>query len=252
MKKHIDKKQFQTGMGRKLNSAFSHIYFRIFLVLISIIIASLVIGVAGIFSDRLHDVLRGSAPEESSSFLFVDVPLSHSNAQAIYALRKKGIVSGFADSKFRPEDKITRAELVALIVKSKSANPHGLTNSYCFNDVQKQWYSNYVCHAKTKGWVSGNADGTFKPDENVNRAATYKLLMGAFNVGPASEDAFEVMKIYNDVDKEDWFAPYVYAAFKKGWVEKNPQNNFHPYEELNRAQVAELLFKVISSEMPLL
>jgi hypothetical protein len=251
MKKSSRKKKPRIQMRRNLRHAISHIYFRIFLVFMSLIFASLVIAVVSIFSFQFQDVMRGAAPENNSSEIFEDVSSWHPNARAIYALKKKGIISGYADSKFRPDDKITRAELVALIEKSKGASPHGLLNSYCFKDVQKQWYANYVCHAKNKGWVSGKGDGTFGPDEYVNRAAAYKLLLGAFNVDVDTEDVGDVAKIYNDVGGEDWFAPHVYSAFQKGWVEKNADNNFYPYEELNRGQVAELLFKVISSEMPL-
>lgn len=252
MKKTSRKKGPKIRIRRNIRHAISHIYFRIFLGFMSLIVASLVIAGVSIFSYQFQGVMRGAAPEESPSEAFEDVPLWHPSAQAIYALRKKGVISGYDDSTFRPDEKITRAELIVLIEKSKGASPHGLLNSYCFTDVQKQWFSNYVCHAKNNGWVSGKEDGTFGPDENVNRAAAYKILLGAFGVNPEGGEVGDIASIYNDVDSGEWFAPYIYAAFQKGWVEKNADNNFYPYEELNRAQVAELLFKVMSSEMPLL
>ncbi len=88
-------------------------------------------------------------------------------------LAKYGIIKGYSDNTFKPNESVTRAEFVAMTVRFNAL----------FNDVKKGSYtvkytdvaSNYwaysdIAYAKHAGWLNGYADGTFKGDNAITRA----------------------------------------------------------------------------------
>ncbi|MFC1750865.1 S-layer homology domain-containing protein [Pseudomonadota bacterium] len=231
-------------MRKIVKHTFAHMYFRIALVLFAVIFASLVVAVVGIFSYKFQDAIHGAASDTVDQEFFTDVSSDHSNAKEIYFLKRKGIVNGYSDGSFKPDAKVTRAEIIALIVKSKGARPHGLLNSHCFSDVQDQWYAKYICFAKNKGFVSGYDDGSFHPDENVDNVAAYKMLLEGFKV--------DLLRGSADEENESWYTVYVNTAIREGWISPGNYDSSTLEEELSRSDLAELLFKVVSSKMPLL
>ncbi len=81
-------------------------------------------------------------------------------------LAAKGIVSGFDDNSFKPDNSITRAEYVKLIIDAL-----GISKTYnvYFEDVAEDaWYYPYVSAAKENGIVSG-FDGKFNPGAEITR-----------------------------------------------------------------------------------
>lgn len=84
--------------------------------------------------------------------------------------------------------------------------------------------------------VSGNPDGTFHPDALVNRAEFTTLLL-RFKNEPV--DANE-KNCFPDVLNQ-WFAPAVCTAKKRGFVAGHPDGTFHPSDPVNAAEVAKMI-----------
>ncbi len=114
--------------------------------------------------------------------VFKDVPLDDANASAIAYLKKKGLIKGFKDGSFKPDDPIKREEFIKLVVTAKSIDPHPVSNSYCFKDVAQQWFASYVCYAKNKGWVKGYDDGSFGVGKNITAKEALMIVMKSFGV----------------------------------------------------------------------
>ncbi|MEX1029598.1 MAG: N-acetylmuramoyl-L-alanine amidase [Paenibacillaceae bacterium] len=83
---------------------------------------------------------------------------------------KLGIISGFEDGTIRPNDPISRAEMVVLFDKlALSATPTLITNQ--FVDVPEQsWYASSVYKMKELGYVHGLTDTSFAPNRQMSRA----------------------------------------------------------------------------------
>ncbi len=94
-------------------------------------------------------------------------------------LAKYDIIKGYTDGTFKPDDKVTRAEFVAMSVRY-----YGLFNdvedtSYTVNytDLSKNyWAYNDIALAKNIGWLNGYADGTFRGDNNITRAEVVTIV----------------------------------------------------------------------------
>jgi hypothetical protein len=192
------------------------------------------------------DSLRPAAGEdifsgEVGGYVFADVEGSNPHAYALAYLKSRGVVRGYADNTFRPDDLIKRSEVVKLVVGAKHIYPHSVVYSYCFNDVANEWFAPYVCFAKKREWVSGSGDNIFSPEKNVKGAEVLKIIMEAYNV--------EVNTDTEEGSDEPWYNPYVDVAKDRGWIEEDKNYRFNPEAEMTRSEVAEILFRVIVSEI---
>ena len=101
---------------------------------------------------------------------------NHWSREYVQILSDKGIVSGFEDNTFRPENYVTRAEYIKLAVCALGMS---LTSNRYFNDVADgDWYFKYVSCAKDNGMADG-FDGNFRPDELITREDAAVILYRA-------------------------------------------------------------------------
>ena len=184
-----------------------------------------------------EDIFSG----EVDGYVFADVEGTHSHAYALTYLKSRGVVRGYADNTFRPDDLIKRSEVVKLVVGARHIYPHSVVYSYCFSDVANEWFAPYVCFAKKREWVGGSGDDMFNPEKNVKGAEVLKIIMEAYNV--------EVNSDIEEGSDEPWYNPYVDVAEGRGWIEKDENFKFDPEAEMTRSEVAEILFRVILSEL---
>lgn len=86
--------------------------------------------------------------------------------------------------------------------------------------------------------IQGYSDGTFKPDNEINRAELVKVLVESAGMTP-SHHTFG--NCFTDVG-EEWFAPYVCYAEWAGWVEGYSDGSFKPAQTVNKVEALKLLF----------
>lgn len=153
---------------------------------------------------------------------------NHWAKEFIEALVQKGIITGYPDGTFRPDQPVNRAELVTLALKAFGHEVESKTTRKPFKDVKTdQWYTPFVSRAKQSAIISGYSDKTFRPEKNVNRAEGLKILLNA--AGTLQTDIPEVETSYADVAKESsknspWFSAFVYEASKKEIIQGYEQS----------------------------
>jgi hypothetical protein len=115
---------------------------------------------------------------------FSDVPKTHTFYEYIETAFNRGIISGYGDGTFRPDNNVTRAQLCKIIVLAQqweidtSGGPH-------FTDVQpSHLFYGYIETAYHHGIISGYGDGTFRPDNSATRGQICKIVYNAIT-GPA-------------------------------------------------------------------
>lgn len=145
--------------------------------------------------------------------IFRDIRDNHPNELAINHLANEGVVQGYADKTFGPDNEITRAELTKMIVASINKGDLSIYKN-CFPDVKEEWFAEYICFAKENNWVSGYEDGKFKPSDKINRAEALKIIYEG--LVPSSIDDFpeSIKDLYTtDVSENEWFYKY-FVYFK--------------------------------------
>ena len=117
---------------------------------------------------------------------FIDVDYGNNNKDAIDYIREQGIVNGYEDGTFKPQNTINRAEFTKIIVVSQF---HELEIKHCplsslkFSDVKKtDWFAPFICVAKVNGLIKGYDDGTFKPNKEIVFTESAKIISQAFDL----------------------------------------------------------------------
>lgn len=98
---------------------------------------------------------------------FSDVPDDAWYATAVKTLASLGMMDGYPDGTFRPDEPITRAEF-ATVGLAFAYDPMDASCSY-YDVSANAWYYTYVAQASTYGWIGGYPDNTFRPGNNITR-----------------------------------------------------------------------------------
>ena len=174
---------------------------------------------------------------------FSDVSSTYKNSNAIDYLQEAGVINGYSDGTFKPENSVNRAELLKILIEGKGINTDESKHKNCFSDVTEEWFAKYICYAKEQGWVSGYADGTFKPAQTVNKVEVIKMLVNSQGYEiPESVTAF----MFADIDNLAWYASYVWVAKNKGLLEE--EDWFYPEEGMKRSGISENIYRTIIVE----
>ena len=169
---------------------------------------------AAIFA-RLISEQKGEKISGKSDF--ADVKSSEWHSKFIGYIEKYGIIKGYDNNTFKPDENISRAEFVAMTVRFNSL----------FNDVKKGSYtvkytdvaSNYwaysdIAYAKHAGWLNGYADGTFKGDNAITRAEVVTVVNKA--TGRTADEGYinqnlSLLNKFTDLKNNSHWAFYAIA-----------------------------------------
>lgn len=138
----------------------------------------------------------------------------------------------------KPDNKITRAEFVTLLVRTL-----GLTSDKpgkTFIDVSKDdWFYEYVSTANALGIVKGINSQEFAPNRNVQRDEMAVMIIRAFQNTLTLTDT----KInFKDVPANWWAKPEIDQAVKAKIINGYSDNTFRPKAPATRAEAVKMLF----------
>lgn len=192
-----------------------------------LIVSGIFLQAAVAFAGSFSDVAEGS---------FYYVPIEN--------LKALGIVKGYDDGTFKPDQPVNRAEALKMILKGRGLTiDPGLYSTGLTDVALDVWYAGYVMEGMLRGIVQGNPDGTFAGARNVNKAEFLKMTLKAFEISAAEPPAGTL--IAADVKSSDWFARYLWYARNTGIVFPNLDNKLEPGKNLTRAECVEILFKMM-------
>ncbi len=186
--------------------------------------------------------VKAQAPILPQVEKFSDVSAHWAKAY-IDELVSAGIINGYEDKTFRPDDLITRAEAIKLIVCAMNLQPTqapGLP----FNDNSNipSWAAGYIEVALKKGITNGYDDNTFKAMQNVSREELSVLAIRAFGISKQGEILIDF------VDKNDisnWALDYINIATGLGIITGYEDNTFKPNSKVTRAEALAIVVKSI-------
>ncbi len=151
---------------------------------------------------------------------FSDVDTAFHEYTAINWLEDQGVVEGYSDMTFKPDQPVNRAEFLKMLYETIGMK--GKTPTLPFPDVPyNTWYTKYVQEAYSTGVIQGYPDGYFRPDNQINVVEALKIIDEAF---------FDVNKLYGDgtgvnycpngfftenpmdIDQKAWYNKYAQVA----------------------------------------
>ena len=185
--------------------------------------------VATIFFRLLTDETREANMTKSNSYN--DVKDGDWFCCAVSTLSKMGIIKGYEDGSFKPNDPISRAEFAAIAARF---DPDGDKTPATFADVTSHWAKDEISIAATHGWIKGYEDGSFKPDQKITRAETMTLVNRVLNRLPeAKDDLHKDMKTWVDnMDETAWYYLAVQEATNSHYFKNKTGTKFEQWTDL--------------------
>ncbi|KIL41848.1 hypothetical protein SD70_04325 [Gordoniibacillus kamchatkensis] len=113
--------------------------------------------------------------------MYSDVTNADWGAGEIEAVSKAGIMNGYPDGTFRPNQPITREEMAATVARLKQLQSKGMD---AFSDITDSWARESINAANQAGFIAGYANGTFRPKANSTRAEVVTMINHLANRGP--------------------------------------------------------------------
>jgi len=198
----------------------------------------LLVGIAP--SALAQAVATTSSGTQMVSAGFSDVNRTHTNYTSITYLSQNGVIGGYDDGTFKPDNAINRAEVLKIILKGSGIEANESFGGH-FPDVNEgDWFAPFVMKARALGFVKGNdADGTFAPGRQVNMAEFLKMLLVANGIDVS---AFEGKQVAMNIPLDAWYANYVNYAVALGIAPRDGDGNVDAARPLTRGEVIDMMY----------
>lgn len=176
---------------------------------------------------------------------FSDIPAGHPFYAAIESLKNLGVVKGYTDGTFRPDQAVNRAEALKMVLLTAQIQIFPGLYQTDFPDVAlSDWFSGYVFYGQNLKVINGNPDGTFAPARQVNKAEFLKMAVLTFGIDISPYKTVQFALARDIVNVSEWYVPYFNYAKTAGIVLPTIENLLEPGKDLTRAECAEILYKM--------
>ena len=184
---------------------------------------------------------------------FPDVADNYWAAPQIKELSEQGVIIGYPDGTFKPDDNVTRAEFASMAIKALGQQNTKVVQPVKFSDIDTEyWAYDAIQKAIYFDLVSVPEEGElFRPDDSVSRAESLSVAVNALTTEQISEQkAKEVLeKVYIDTHTiPEWFLIPAGKAEILGMMVIMPSADKAKVEAerpATRAEVAAILFKMM-------
>ncbi len=174
------------------------------------------------------------------SFAYTDTQ-NHWAEKQINNFSVNGIISGYLDNTFRPNNNMTRAELVSVINRLLSNKVQ--STKYVPDINSKDWYYIDVKKAIASGILEGDASGNVRPNDLITREEAICIIQRA--IVPLSEDS--IVPKYSDYeDVAKWARGAVNTFIQKKYINGYKDNTIRPKDNITRAEVVTIISNIIN------
>jgi len=130
---------------------------------------------------------------------------------------------------------------VILLIAGLFVNQAGFVSAVSFSDTNSHWAEEIIEKYTTKGYISGYADGSFKPDREISRAEFVSMVNKVFLI-PNSNNGVK----FSDVTSSDWFYSDVKNASADGYILGYNDNTFRPNNLVTRQEACVIIYRLLS------
>jgi subtilisin family serine protease len=181
----------------------------------------------------------------AASPMFTDTA-THWADEFISVLAIEGIMSGYPDGRFRPNDGATRSQFAALLLKA--FNPAPIRDAIAFTDVPaNHWAASAIARIYRGGFMAGTAANRFEPDAPVTRLQVAVAIATGLKW---PEESPEYLDVFRDrVDIPAWAWGRVAAiALRRVPVNHPRADLLAPNRPATRAELAGFVHQALVAE----
>jgi len=187
------------------------------------------------FSDL--EAIYSDKYEQSS---YIDIKTGHWANDSIQYLNKSGLIKGYPNGTFKPNDSLTRAEAASLIARTLNLTS---TKPNPFSDVNENNFAyDDIAAVAEKGIVVGREKGMFYPNGALTRAEMSSILSRAFDLTKKTNQP----KQFSDVHPSHWAYDSIIQIVESELTSGYPDGTFKPSNKITRAEFSVFLAKVLN------
>ncbi|WP_419961313.1 S-layer homology domain-containing protein [Psychrobacillus sp. BM2] len=170
---------------------------------------------------------------------FTDILNNNPYITEINYLTSNGVITGYKDGTFKPNNDITRknaAVIISRIMKDIDLNKVTDPN---FKDVPKTHpYYKEIAAVANLGIVNGKENGYFDPNGKLTRAQMAKILVNAYNLSGTTD------KKFTDVPSKHWAANDINILTATGVTTGFNDGTFKPETPISRMHFSVFLYRI--------
>ena len=160
----------------------------------------------------------------------------------IIKLGEKSITTGYPDGGFHPLESIERGAMAAYLYRLAGSPEFEAPAESPFSDVPTTHpFYKEIAWLKATGITTGWEDGTFRPEESINREA-----MAAFFYRAAGSPEVQQKATFTDVSENPFAKEISWFQFSKlstGW----PDSTFRPHDSVKRDAMAAYMMRYMGN-----
>lgn len=164
----------------------------------------------------------------------------------LYAFAEQGLLQGYGDGTYRPDEPMTRAQFAALVNRVTGLTAQADLSGY--TDVPEDaWYAPELAKALAAGYLQGTSDTTLSPETPVTREQAVTLLSRLLGLRADQADVDALNRYADGTRVSDWAVDAFAAMVREGYVEGMTGNTLSPDTVLTRAQGVTLLSRTMEA-----
>ena len=180
---------------------------------------------------------------------FYDLSSSHWAYDTIIKMKNAGILNGYEDGSFKPDQEVTREEFTQMMLKITKTTSLDIDKIQNYFDVSSERWSYKAVQAFGSS-IKESSDGYvyFYPTRQIQRQEVAKIVSDYYGLDNNNLDSrdnliskFNVRDSYS-IDLE--YADAVYNVYENGFMKGMSETEFSPTTSLTRAQAATLLSRI--------
>lgn len=173
-----------------------------------------------------------AAPTAEAAKSFPDVKKGEYYYDAVMELSERGVIKGFPDGTFKPNQSVTRGQAAKIIAGVLGLDTKNVKNPG-FKDVSvSNEYFGAIAALENAGIISGYPDGTYRPTAPVQRNHMAKIIVNAFDLKASSNATTP----FTDVLKE--YEGYITALYENKVTTGRTPTKFDGLSNVTRGQLS--------------
>ena len=178
---------------------------------------------------------------------FKDVAANAWYSKAVGFVAARGITEGTGNGNFSPEAKLTRGQLLVMLMKAYGISPDK-TPKENFADAGNTYYTGYLAAAKRLGISNGVGNNKYAPEKDITQQEMYTLTYNTLKaIGQLSVNSSgKTLKDFTDADKVATWAKDAMTFMANNGIVVDSDSRLYPDGKANRAHMVQVLYNLLT------
>ena len=178
---------------------------------------------------------------------FGDVAGNAWYGKAVAFIAARGITSGTGNGNYSPNARLTRGELIVLLMNAYGIAPDK-NPADNFSDAGNTWYTGHLAAAKRLGISDGIGNNSFAPNREITRQEMFTLMYNVLKVYgklPETGDG-KTLSEFGDAGDVALWAKDATELFVETGIIEGVDGKLFPADTTTRAEIAQVLYNLLS------